>query len=142
MGYNTNFDGILKFKHEPTGKELAKLKTILGQDCRNHKEWETDCTDSIDLMLTDDFSGVTWDESEKTYNLDKSINILTTQMRKKYSNFCLQGTLTAVNDYGEHFKIILDENGFAECFVSPVLGDDIECPCCKEKFILKGVKRK
>lgn len=39
MGYDTQFDGILKFKNELTLPQLAKIRTFLGEDCREHPEW-------------------------------------------------------------------------------------------------------
>ncbi len=61
MGYTTRFKGVLKFKTEPTVKELAHLKKVMA----------TDFPDGYcDLVITDDFTGLEWDtHTEKTYYL-------------------------------------------------------------------------
>lgn len=68
MGYNTTFKGSLSFTSDPTAKQMAKLKSFFGEDCRDHPEWGArEFTGYIDLRLTDDFAGVEWDdETEKT----------------------------------------------------------------------------
>ena len=40
MGYTTNFKGELKFTKELKASELAKLSSMLGEDCREHPEWD------------------------------------------------------------------------------------------------------
>jgi len=39
MGYSTTFKGELKFTTDLTGRQLVKVKSFLGQDCREHPEW-------------------------------------------------------------------------------------------------------
>jgi hypothetical protein len=61
MGYNTTFKGRLTFATEPTVKQLAALGELLGEDARDHPEWEPRGDASyIDLKMAADFSGVEW----------------------------------------------------------------------------------
>jgi len=39
MGYTTKFKGKLKFTTKLSPKQLTKIKSFLGEDCRNHPEW-------------------------------------------------------------------------------------------------------
>jgi hypothetical protein len=39
MGYSTEFRVELKFTTDLTAKQLGKVKSFLGQDCREHAEW-------------------------------------------------------------------------------------------------------
>lgn len=62
MGYTTNFKGELKFTKELKASELAKLSSMLGEDCREHPEWDYEGPlYYIDLELLEDFSGIKWD---------------------------------------------------------------------------------
>ena len=67
MGYNTKFEGVLKFTRELKSSELAKLIPILGEDCRDHPEWGAGALYYVDLKIADNFSGLEWDGSEGTY---------------------------------------------------------------------------
>ena len=140
MGYTTTFSGELKFKNDLSNKALGKLKSFLGEDCRDHPEWgRTDLT-YIDLELTDDFSGIKWDGSEKTYDLVDKINLLITEMGKEYPEFGLEGELLA---QGEDFKdrwMLVMENGEAKHREIKIVGKEVECPHCGEKFILEKKK--
>lgn len=63
MGYSTDFKGELKFTRELTGSELATLKGILGEDCRNHPDWDAKNLYHMDLEMLEDFSGIkVWNE--------------------------------------------------------------------------------
>jgi len=122
MGYNTNFNGELKFKNELTASEINLLKSFLGQDRRDigfeedKKVYETDDEYwyHIDLELNDDFTGIRWNGAEKTYDMDKIINFLTKQMKQKYPNFELIGTLSAQGEERDDRYNIVMVNGKAE----------------------------
>src|SRR5258708_4315685 len=95
MGYSTEFRGELKFTRELTGSELARLKGMLGQDCRQHPEWYAKGLYRVDLELLEDFSGLRWDGTEKTYDLDRLVNVVIREMRKAVPDFGLTGKLVA-----------------------------------------------
>lgn len=39
MGYTTNFKGESRFTSEPTASQLALIKAMFDEDCRDHPEW-------------------------------------------------------------------------------------------------------
>jgi hypothetical protein len=61
MGYHTDFKGTLKFNHPLTAEQKAYFKTILGECCQNHPEWNVPhLRYGVDLKLLDDESGLQW----------------------------------------------------------------------------------
>jgi hypothetical protein len=137
MGYTTIFKGVLKFTNEITNKQLQKLQLILGGDCRQHPEWHTNNLSYIDLRLTDDFEGVEWDGSEKTYDLPEKVNLVVELMRKDYPDFGLTGSLVAQGEDIEDRWILTFDNGEAVKRDTVIDGDVIECPDCGHRFILE-----
>jgi hypothetical protein len=135
MGYTTQFKGELKFTRELTGSELAKLKSMLGQDCRNHPEWDAgNGLYYIDLALLDDFSGLKWDGSEKTYNMDCLVNVVIKEMRKTVPDFSLTGKLVAQGeDIDDRWELLIGEDGLAIRKNTPPSGAAIICPHCEGK---------
>jgi hypothetical protein len=138
MGYNTEFKGKLKFKTELTTSQLAKVNSFLGEDCRDHPEWEGSTgLYYVDLVLLDDFSGLQWNsETEKTYQLDEIINMLIKNIRKEIPDFSLEGKLLAQgDDIDDRWELIM-ENGIAIKKDLPHTSSKIECPMCKSHFYL------
>lgn len=138
MGYTTTFKGELKFTKELTGSQLAKLKGFLGEDCRNHPEWDGGNMTYIDLELLDDFSGIQWDGSEKTYDLEKKVNLVIKQMQSEYPDFGLEGKLRAQGEDIEDAWWLVIVNGVAVRKDIELTGRKIECPHCGEHFILES----
>src|SRR4051812_39080287 len=95
MGYTTKFQGELKFKKELVATQLAHLKNMLGEDCREHPEWGAKDLYYIDLEFTDDFSGLKWSGTEKTYGMERIVQLVIDEMRKKWPDFGLTGRLAA-----------------------------------------------
>jgi len=139
MGYNTNFTGELKFTKELTASQLAKLKTFLGEDCRDHPEWGDTSLTYIDLDFNDDFTGLTWDGSEKTYDLTEKVNLLIEQMRKDVPDFNLDGILLAQGEEFEDRWLLKMENGKAYERKVKLNGTKTKCPHCGETFILESM---
>ena len=137
MGYSTNFKGELKFAKELTGSQLAALKSMMGEDCREHPEWGAKDLYYIDLDLTDDFSGLKWNGAENTYCLEKLVNVVIVEMRKKWPDFALTGTLNAQGEYVEdRWTLSIGEDGMAKKTKVAVIGQRIVCPHCEQTFIL------
>jgi NAD-dependent DNA ligase len=137
MGYSTEFSGELTFTKELTAKQLAKVKSFLGEDCREHKEWgDTDLT-YIDLELLDDFSGLKWDGAEKTYDLVEKVNLLVKNVQKDYPDFGLTGMLSAQGEDPTDRWVLVMENGKAVERKSVVKGKKVTCPHCDEEFLLE-----
>lgn len=138
MGYTTKFVGELKFTKELTDSQLAKLKTYLGEDCRSHPEWGSPNMSYIDLELLGDFSGICWDGSEKTYDLEQKVNLVIEQMQKEYPDFGLDGKLRAQGEDIEDLWWLTMINGVAERKDIELTGRKVECPHCGEHFILEN----
>lgn len=138
MGYSTEFIGELLFTKELKASEIVKIKSFLGQDCRNHPEWNAKQLTHIDLELTDDFTGLKWDGSEKTYDLVEKVNLIITMMRKDYSDFGLSGSLLAQGeDIHDKWMLSIDNNGKAIESKIDFKIDKITCPHCQKDFILE-----
>lgn len=143
MGYNTVFKGELKFIIEPTAKQLVKVKSFLGEDCRDHPEWGNTQLTYIDLVLLDDFSGLKWDDSaEKTYDLPEKINLIIQQMQKKYPDFGLSGKLLAQGEDADDRWFLMMIDGEATKEKIPLSSDEVICPHCGELFMLSQIKKK
>lgn len=139
MGYSTKFSGELKFTVEPTASQLAALKSMCGEDCREHPEWNATGIYYIDLELTDDFSGLRWNGAEKTYYLDKLVNVVICEMRKKWPDFGLSGALEAQGeDVEDRWALSIGEDGFAYKTPIALTGKVVTCPHCGDRFALEG----
>lgn len=144
MGYNTIFKGELKFKIEPTVQALGKLNAMLGEDFREHKEWAkwVDGTrlSYIDLVLTDDFSGLRWnDATEKTYDLEKIVTAVIGIMRESFPDFALTGSLNAQGEDAEdRWDLVMDASGtVASKKKVPIPGTKTRCPNCDHTFYVE-----
>ena len=83
MGYNTSFTGELKFINPLSEEQFEYINTILGEDCRDHYEWEASGLFYVQLELSNDNTGLVWDGSEKTYDLEQIVTVVVKEMRKK-----------------------------------------------------------
>lgn len=115
MGYNTEFTGELKFNTVLTAPQLVTLNAMLGEDCRDHPEWNAPSNlYYIDLELNEDSTGIKWDGAEKTYNIEKLVNVVVSVMRAKWPRFGLTGKLNAQGEDAEdYWELIIGEDGLA-----------------------------
>ena len=138
MGYNTDFSGTLQFTKELTASQLATLNKMLGEDCRDHPEWGVKDLYYIDLELTEDFTGIKWNEAEKTYDLDQLVNVVIREMRKICPDFGLSGTLLAQGEsINDRWALTIASDGFAVKRPIAIKGKVVECPHCGEHFELE-----
>jgi len=138
MGYSTSFTGELKFTKELKASELAELNKFLGEDCRDHPDWEASHLTHIDLELTKDFSGLQWNGAEKTYDLVEKVNFIIEQMKNKYPDFDLTGELLAKGEDVEDVWRLVIENGEAlEKKIDLSQKRKVTCPHCEEEFFLE-----
>jgi len=143
MGYSTNFKGVLKFKDEPTGKQLARLDRVLSKDRRDLNDIDVekymDNDDEnywhhIDLEITKEYDGIQWNGSEKTYELQRIVNWVTRFMREEYPNFELLGELSAQGEeYDDRWSLVMNK-GWASKVDVGLIAKEFECPCCNEKI--------
>jgi len=141
MGYSTDFKGVLKFKNEFTASKLAEISKYLGKDRRDlgYKDdsiYENgkygDYWYHIDLELIEDFSGLQWNGSEKTYDLENIINWLMDKC-----DFELEGELLAQGEDCDDRYILRIVDGRAIRIDQPRIGQRITCPHCDEEFVLE-----
>lgn len=139
MGYSTKFKGSLKFTEELTASQLAKLKRFFGEDCRDHPEWiGTSDLSYIDLKFLEDFSGIEWDGAEKTYSLEKLVNVVILNMRQEYPAFGLSGKLAAQGEsFDDRWELVIGEDGLAHHINVVIVGTKLTCPHCEEQFVLE-----
>lgn len=151
MGYNTEFRGELKFNKDLTGPQLARLKSFLGEDCRQHPEWEVaydrmpHCLDFpysrlsyIDLGLNQGFDGVKWNGSEKTYDLIDKVNLVTSLMQEIIPDFKFVGFLEARGEqFDDTWNLVVGEDGWAERQEIKPLQCAVTCPHCTHRFVLR-----
>jgi len=139
MGYSTKFNGELKFVNELTVSQLSKVKSFCGEDCREHPEWlEAEGLYYIDLELTDDFTGLRWDFSEKTCDMEKLVNVIVLNMRQEYPEFSITGEMLAQGEeVGDIWKVATAD-GLAFRQDIHVHGDRVICPYCEGVFEIKG----
>lgn len=139
MGYSTDFTGELKFNKELAASELSELKKFFGEDCRDHPEWDgASGLYYIDLEFNDDFSGIRWNGAEKTYDMPECINMIITNMRKKFPSFGLFGEMLAQGeDYDDRWVLTIVD-GKATRKEQPRIGQKITCPHCDGIFTLEA----
>lgn len=141
MWYSTHFDWKLTFVGDITVKQLAKLKTYLGEDMRNHPEWENDFGGTyINYSLLEDFSGIEWSGSEKSYDMVEKLNFVLGEMRKEYPDFLLEWQLNAQWEDIYDRWILAIEDWIAVEKKVVITGTKIECPHCYESFFLEDTK--
>jgi hypothetical protein len=129
MGYSTKFTGELKFTTEASAPQLAALKAIMGEDCREHPEWNAPNLYYIDLELNDDFTGIKWDGAEKTYKLENLVNVLLRVMREKWPQFGLTSALSAQGeDMEDRWELQMGEDGLAHKMEVAMTGKIVTCP--------------
>lgn len=95
MGYNTSFSGIIKFNKAMSVERAAELT----QFCQERHEGEQWPSIHCDWELTGDLNGLRWNGSEKSYSMDRWLQLL-------INHFCLvEGIICngIVEAYGEDF---------------------------------------
>jgi len=142
MGYHTSFRGELKFTKELVGSQLSYLDSILGEDARDHEEWHANGLYCVDLELTEDFSGIRWDYSEKTYDMDKLVSLVIRLMQEKYPDFGLEGKLSASGEeIDDRWDLVVEDN-VVKRLEAIMEGEIVECPHCREKFLLSSAEKR
>lgn len=147
MGYYTKFKGVFKIEPELKATQLAHLKQFLGEDFRDHPDWIKNeyyhnLHYSIDLQLTDDFSGLEWDGMEKSQEMVAQVNYIISQMRDICPEFKLSGKFIAQGEnIQDSWELIIDETGWAKKLETPPTGTEIICPHCKKIFFYDKKKK-
>lgn len=135
------FQGELKFIQELTDDQLAKVKSFLGEDCRDHPEWGTKDLYKVDFEFLDDFSGLqTENGQEKIYNPAGLINLIIDQMRIDMPEFGLTGEILVQSEYidDRYFVAIRDGQAVEIDAETVQIGSKIKCPHCEQHFEFRG----
>ena len=121
MGYNTNFQGTLKFNQQLDKSDYDELEKIFEIDYR--KLAKTICRPDLiskhlsymSLEITSDGCGLQWSGDEKTSNMDSALNLITLLMRERKPDFRLIGEMYAQGEeMGDTWKIVINEDGYTE----------------------------
>ena len=145
MGYTTRFTGTLKFTKELKASEIAHLGKILGADLRHlsPKVWKypeeiASAQYSIDLSFTQDYSGLKWDSSEKSYDMEEQVDAVIKYMQAQFPDFGLEGHMNAQGEDVDDRWVLTIENNKAIKVLTPPQGKKVQCPHCGEYFYLEA----
>jgi hypothetical protein len=140
MGYNTDFEGELKFTRELTIDELRTVAEILQEDdaeklaaATGYSPQAGDGYSWINLVLTPDFTGIKWNGGEKTYYMETSLNIVLHAIRQGIPDLSLSGSFLAQGeDIGDLYGIEIKDGRavLVEVKKPPMM----KCPHCREWF--------
>lgn len=141
MGYSTEFKGELKFAKPISSEALGYLNSFLGKDRRdigygdnNSITGYGDYWYHIDYELLPDFSGIKWNDSEKSYDMEHIANFLIDKMQEKYPDFKLTGKMVAQGEeIDDRWELVIGEDGRASNKPIVTVGDAIICPHCEKK---------
>lgn len=137
MGYTTNFTGTLQFNLGMSIEQLAHLQTILGEDRRDHPEWNApDTFYYVDLQISPSLGGLEWSGAEKSYSMDDQVRTVLRLMREKYPDFTLMGKMQAQGESIDDVWTLSVIDG-AVTKTSLVVEGIAECPHCRERFVPK-----
>jgi hypothetical protein len=137
MGYNTDFSGVLFFTEDLTVSQLKNVKKFMGEDCRQHPEWDSGDMTWIDMDITEDYDGIVWNQAEKSYDMVKKINMIVDHMRKTDPKFGFKGEMVAQGeDTGDRWMITCVDGKAVTQGIKMIPDHEIECPNCKHKFDL------
>ncbi len=146
MGYTTQYQGVLTISPELKASQIAHMKKFLNEDKRDHEDWENNewlkkLYYTIDLELTDDFSGIQWTGMEKSYEMVAQVNYLITQMRNVCPDFALSGKFVAQGEeVDDRWVLVIGDDGLAKEVKTLPTGKKIECPHCEGEFYLEDLE--
>lgn len=123
MGYNTEFAGKIEIENDLTENEVLYLKSICGEDVRDHDDWKQICKEhdlSYDLTYIDyelEKDKVTgkyyleWNYSEKSYQMPEKLELIILLMKQKNPNFIVSGKMVAQGEsVGDVWVLKVDKN--------------------------------
>lgn len=146
MGYTTEFKGVLNFTKNLTGPELAYLNTFLSKDRRDIGYKDDTIYQGgkygtywyhIDYQLSDDFSGIEWNGTEKAYDMEHIANWLIDKMKEKFPDFELTGEMSAQGEETLDRWSLVIKNGRAVKEKLTTKCKKIKCPECDCIIVVK-----
>lgn len=128
MGYNTIFEGELKFKKELRASEIAHLEKNFGERI----EYKSGNDSYFDIVFNEDYTGIKWDDrTEKTYYMEEIIQHVIDM------GYELEGVLKAQGEEHDDRWELHIKDGQAVRIECPRIGQKVECPHCGETFNLE-----
>lgn len=94
MGYNTDFSGELRFNKPLTTEQQDKLEMFFEEDIRDHPEWGDEfglTWINLDWAYNEKGGAVEWSQSEKSYQMEYKIDLITRVMRETWPDFSFTG---------------------------------------------------
>lgn len=140
MGYSTDFKGELRLRGGTTVQELRTLKQFFNLGDPREFALANGYGDPgyVDLELTDDLSALKWNGTEKTRGMPQAVQMIVGEMRKQYPEFTLDGTLQAQGEEADDRWDLVVESGVTRIVKYRMVGDKVECPECRHKFVPNG----
>lgn len=141
MGYTTKFSGELKFTREPTVTELAFVKSLFWIEDKEITglglKFSRGRPHYVQFEFTDNFDGIKWDGSEKFYKPVEAVNFIIENLRERFSDLGLKGTMAAQGEEcDDRWLLVIGEDGWATEVRQPLTGQKVTCPECRTTFIL------
>lgn len=131
MGYNTDFEGSLTFKCTPGIAQAQYIAELLDTEPSKDNDLER----HINLEFSISTLRIKWNGGEKTYEMVDSVNWLVGKMREKWSDFALEGTLSAQGEeIDDKWELRFNDEGIAYKHDIELSGVRIECPNCECEF--------
>lgn len=147
MGYSTSYKGSLKITPDLTPAQIDHLRSFLGEDCRDHKNWKSNkwykklyYTIDLDLVLKTnlgktledkDEQYLEWDGAEKSYDMIAQVNFLIEEMRKICPDFRLSGEFICQgDDPKDQWVLRFEKKGWAKKVTLIPTGKRHKCPLC------------
>ena len=140
VGYQTDFTGILRFTRPMTLLELAYIEKQMGFDLPDDLKgyiYPHGKPHYVQLEVSNDKSGIQWDGNEKFYEAVNAVNFVIDNARREIPDFGLSGQLEAQGEeIGDHWFLVIGEDGYAKRVDAPKIGDKVTCPNCDHEFAL------
>ena len=134
MGYNTYFSGVLEFNEEVSVGVFKLIKKILSSHEANYNGKRI----FLQFEMTEDFSGIQWDGSEKFYDAVDAVNYIIEKVKAVYPKFALKGELIAQGeDTFDRWKLCINDKGRA--YKKEIVNEEgeVTCPHCGKDFKLE-----
>ena len=124
MGYTTEFHGALVFTEALNRKAVDVMDSLLGEDLRELSDIDSGGMTWVDLEYDDEENALSWDGSEKTYDLPEKIDLVLCEMRKVQPTLNLEGEMFASGEKCGDIWFIEMRNGSATALEAAITKGD------------------
>lgn len=136
MGYNTDFEGELKFTKILTPDQTAVVETALNE-LRDDQQTYNNTRLYIALEMTDAKDGIQWTGDEKTYDMDTAVMMVLETLNRVVPGLSLHGRLLAQGEEIRDRWYLDVSQGIVS--IKEIKLDNViqECPSCGHEFIVE-----